>query len=781
MKIPQCSILDPVRQAIGFLLFLGLLCPAAAVEISGLEVGNVTPSSFTAVWQVSADSQPALELFADVDESLPPAGDPVIEFFPLDIGDPDLPGSTVGDRDRRRLLRDALRAGPTVLVRVTGLVPETSYFIKPGALDSSGSSVATGEIPRAGLTTPAATAFVAEARQLLVDLGEAPDGPLSLDGAVVRLSTPSAAFPLYAVVGDAMGPGYAWFDLANLVAADGLTNAILSGTQVFDLAFLDGSGEAATASVNYDGSFVVADSVAVPFVLAGTLGGFAFDPISTQEQFVNFDVTIRALDTNGDPIPDFTGTVDISSIDGTLQTGAGTTAAFTNGVLRHTVAFSDFGTRTLTATATGGAETGTSAPFTVAEQVLPPTLGGFAFDLIGPQEAGVPFAVTLRALDTEGAFLSTFTGTVEISSSTGTLSEGGGQTAAFVAGVLRHTMTFSDTGSQSLTATLSGGTISGASNEFEVFAVPPTLAGFTFDSIGTQEQNVPFPVTIRAVDSNGVLLTAFDGSVDISSATGTLTAGSGTTPAFVNGVLADYEVALAEAGEQTLTASLPSSDIASTSASFTVQQLLRTLSIVVDPDGTAVVTGAGSYENGSTVAISVTPNDGFRFRRWQGDGVANPRFPETTVLMDQDRQVTALISEIGILTFEDWIRLFSLKKSKLQLLRIADPDGDNVVNLLEFALGRNPVVADFDGGRLPVLALDGEGLILTFFRLRSNEPVTYILEQAGSAGGPWSTLSYDPNALEISVLDEQFEAASLRIPNTGEQKFFRLRVELANP
>ncbi len=87
---------------------------------------------------------------------------------------------------------------------------------------------------------------------------------------------------------------------------------------------------------------------------------------------------------------------------------------------------------------------------------------------IGTQVAGQPFGIRITARDASNATLTSFTGTVVISS-TGTLSQGGGSTANFVNGVLTsHTVAISNTGTFTITATLSGGSAAGTSNAFNV-------------------------------------------------------------------------------------------------------------------------------------------------------------------------------------------------------------------------------------------------------------------------------------------------------------------------
>ena len=53
------------------------------------------------------------------------------------------------------------------------------------------------------------------------------------------------------------------------------------------------------------------------------------------------------------------------------------------------------------------------------------------------------------------------------------------------------------------------------------------------------------------------------------------------------------------------------------------------------------VTGGGSYTFGSDADINATPNTGYSFAGWNGDGVASPATASTSVSMTQDRNLTA--------------------------------------------------------------------------------------------------------------------------------------------
>jgi len=78
----------------------------------------------------------------------------------------------------------------------------------------------------------------------------------------------------------------------------------------------------------------------------------------------------------------------------------------------------------------------------------------------------------------------------------------------------------------------------------------------------------------------------------------------------------------------------------SVSASFSINSY--DLSISAGDGGS--VTGGGSYTYGSDADINATPNTGYSFAGWNGDGVASPASASTTVSMSESRAVAATFS-----------------------------------------------------------------------------------------------------------------------------------------
>jgi hypothetical protein len=267
-----------------------------------------------------------------------------------------------------------------------------------------------------------------------------------------------------------------------------------------------------------------------------------------------------------------------------IKSGTGTAGAILSGTT--TVATAASGIATFSDLSIDKAGTGyilraTSGSLTAAESnalsVEAGALHSFLVEALAspilPQTAGAPFNIKITAQDRLNNTVTSFTGTVDITSN-GTLSAGSGTTAAFTNGVLaNHSATFSAAKADAfLTGTKTGGSESGTSGTSTPFTVNPAGMNFLIEAAGggpipPQMVGTAFSMRITARNADNTTKTDFTGSVTLTS-NGTLTAG-GTTTAFVAGVLASHSVTISSAQTATtLTASDGTS--ASLSNSFTV-------------------------------------------------------------------------------------------------------------------------------------------------------------------------------------------------------------------
>ena len=102
----------------------------------------------------------------------------------------------------------------------------------------------------------------------------------------------------------------------------------------------------------------------------------------------------------------------------------------------------------------------------------------------------------------------------------------------------------------------------------------------------------------------------------------------------------------------------------------------------------------------------------------------------------------------------------------------ADPDGDALPNLHEYALRRDPHLADGPGGAF-VLGFDGANLLASFQRDLSRADVALSFEQSPDLV-TWSPLGANLGSTVLGI--ETWEAS---LPAAGPQQFVRLKAELA--
>ena len=75
-------------------------------------------------------------------------------------------------------------------------------------------------------------------------------------------------------------------------------------------------------------------------------------------------------------------------------------------------------------------------------------------------------------------------------------------------------------------------------------------------------------------------------------------------------------------------------------ANFAIQS--HSLTLIASTGGSA--NGSGQFDYGSSPTISATPSTGYSFGGWSGEGTSDPSASSTTVLMNQDRMLTALFA-----------------------------------------------------------------------------------------------------------------------------------------
>lgn len=288
----------PLRIILAAVIFI---CPAIAEpSIEAPEAGNVSTTSISLCWETSELAKPGLQVFADAAATQSLDGQVRIEFQSLVYDRRDV-ASTLATRNSTRALQTAVSDRNLVLVRVSGLSPDTEYFFRPQVVSDAGSVLVSA--PLVAATTAQNVVFVSESRQLIIDLSSL--GALfgNVSGLIVRVANSNSAYPLFAVVGDSPASTLAYVDLTHFLDAAGEKNiAHSSGTLDLDISWKG----AASAAGSYTG-----DSVAFTGTTTAASSSTAvFEAITTPVNLLAFGGKPKAV--VGLPFP-----LSIFATDGT--------------------------------------------------------------------------------------------------------------------------------------------------------------------------------------------------------------------------------------------------------------------------------------------------------------------------------------------------------------------------------------------------------------------------------------------------------------------------------
>lgn len=108
-----------------------------------------------------------------------------------------------------------------------------------------------------------------------------------------------------------------------------------------------------------------------------------------------------------------------------------------------------------------------------------------------------------------------------------------------------------------------------------------------------------------------------------------------------------------------------------------------------------------------------------------------------------DYSAVASASTPPVATFSDWqIDTGLSEMDEADAAATADPDGDGIVNLLEYALGGDPLIPN--SASLPQIAVDNTYMTITFLRLRSD--INYRIEASDNLVN-WSIIAENPGSV----------------------------------
>ena len=207
------------------------------------------------------------------------------------------------------------------------------------------------------------------------------------------------------------------------------------------------------------------------------------------------------------------------------------------------------------------------------------------------------------------------------------------------------------------------------------------------------------------------------------------------------------------------------------------------LTVATAPVQGGSASGGGTYIQGTTQPITATPAVGWHFVKWTGTGITAPNNAATTVTIDTTKTVTANFALTnpdangnGIL--DSWETAHFGNANPGSNPPGGDPDGDGFVNLMEFALDTDPLLATPSPltHDLETVGAD-QYLRLTVPKKPIATNLAYSVETGGTLSD-WSAagtvVESAPGSLLLVVRDGVKVAAAA-------QRFIRLKVSVTPP
>jgi hypothetical protein len=317
---------------------------------------------------------------------------------------------------------------------------------------------------------------------------------------------------------------------------------LTNGTGTFPFTFNVASGTTITATDTVESTVTGDDTVAVQ---PAAVDHFDVDGPANATNGSSVNVNVQARDLYGNMVQTYAGTVEITSSDANANLPADST--LNQGSGNFAITFNTDGNQTVTATDTVSSSIdGTSAAIVVSSQ---PPAPATHFEVAAPigAVAGVPFDITVTALDATNATATDYSGTVEIT--TGDNLAVLPADAMLTNGVGTFQVELRSAGSTTVTATdTADGSISGNDS---VLVTPGDATAFDVQAPMSATVGSAVDVTVSAYDNWDNLATTYTGTVTFTS-----TDGSAMLPAdtMLVGGTVTVPVTFQSTGNQTVTA-----------------------------------------------------------------------------------------------------------------------------------------------------------------------------------------------------------------------------------
>jgi hypothetical protein len=312
---------------------------------------------------------------------------------------------------------------------------------------------------------------------------------------------------------------------------------------------------------------------------------------------------------------------------------------------------------------------------------------------------------------------------------------------------------------------------------------PVQPAAFTI-SRGSQPpaSTLAIPLTLSGAAAHGIDYELSGGGVTVIGNTATVTLPAGESQ--VQLLLTPLNDLLNEGGE-TVTITVPSAatyslGIPATASATIGDAPVATLTTSAAPAEGGTTTGAGTFHLNSAQPVTATPAAGWQFVNWTGTGIADPASPATTVVIDTTKTVTANFQPInpdanGNGMLDTWEIANFGNADPGNNPPQDDPDHDGFANLMEYALGTDPLRPNPGPLNCALEPYDGQ----TFLRLVvPKNPAATNLTYTVQTGGSLTDWSATDTAIEVDTATQVVVRDTIPL-SAAARRFIRLKVTVS--
>lgn len=208
-----------------FLLFSTWHVQASPVIVTDITVTDVTPNSFSVIWNGDQAAIPSIRVYSDENGTQEITGQVTITPHPF--------------KGSHSSVREKARENGVLSLLVSGLAPATTYYFQTVTIAAaSGEITVEPSTPLSSFATtqdwsirthiPTTVEYLFTNDTILID-APLEDGSEPSEGTIVALQVTGSDFPVTGMVGDGVTIPFAAVDCANIFDAAGHINMVLTG------------------------------------------------------------------------------------------------------------------------------------------------------------------------------------------------------------------------------------------------------------------------------------------------------------------------------------------------------------------------------------------------------------------------------------------------------------------------------------------------------------------------------------------------------------------------